>query len=235
MLVKNSQQDIIYDLPKHFKKIGLKLSGGADSAMMGYLLCKYIKEERPDLIIVPVVVEKLINKYHFKFSKLVLDFYKEQFPDIIFEDFQKTEQHEREDHNKVQHILLISLMEQKIIDCCFTGLTADPPDYVIFKHNGIIFEHPDRTRCKGQFLKSTITAKGTSYKPLVNIDKIGIFELYQQFNLLDSLFILTYSCESMSSALTNNFERHCWSCWDCSERKWAFKNPNNIFDLKGES
>ena len=40
MIVKNTQQDIIFDTKK--TKIGMKISGGADSAIVLYMLSKYV-------------------------------------------------------------------------------------------------------------------------------------------------------------------------------------------------
>ena len=54
MIIKNSQQDIIIDESNDVKVIGLKISGGADSAIVGYMLCKYVTEERPDIKILPI-------------------------------------------------------------------------------------------------------------------------------------------------------------------------------------
>ena len=42
MIIENSQDTIEFNLPDEFDKIGIKLSGGADSAIVLYMLCKYI-------------------------------------------------------------------------------------------------------------------------------------------------------------------------------------------------
>ena len=43
MIIKNSQQDIVIDTTK--KRIGVKISGGADSAIVMYMVSKYVAEE----------------------------------------------------------------------------------------------------------------------------------------------------------------------------------------------
>ena len=42
MIIENTQDKIVFDLPENYKNIGIKLSGGADSAIVLYMLCKYI-------------------------------------------------------------------------------------------------------------------------------------------------------------------------------------------------
>ena len=54
MIFKNSQQDVLIEEPQEVKVVGLKISGGADSAIVGYMLGKYVAEERPDIKIIPM-------------------------------------------------------------------------------------------------------------------------------------------------------------------------------------
>ena len=49
MIFRNSQKNWNLDLPPNRKQVILKMSGGADSAIMAYLFALYKKEERPDL------------------------------------------------------------------------------------------------------------------------------------------------------------------------------------------
>ena len=46
MLFENSQDNWEIDLPSNITNIGLKISGGADSAIVCYMLAKYVMEER---------------------------------------------------------------------------------------------------------------------------------------------------------------------------------------------
>ena len=47
--------------------------------------------------------------------------------------------------------------------------------------------------------------------------KKDIANLYIEHNLLEKLFPITTSCESL-----DNVTEHCGECWWCKERQWAF-------------
>jgi 7-cyano-7-deazaguanine synthase in queuosine biosynthesis len=57
------------------------------------------------------------------------------------------------------------------------------------------------------------------YRPFANLDKKGIAELYEHFNLMDTLFPITKSCEAKTYDWTTP---HCGTCWWCHERQWGF-------------
>ena len=44
MIIENSQDIITFELPKEYTNIGIKLSGGADSAILYYAICNYYKD-----------------------------------------------------------------------------------------------------------------------------------------------------------------------------------------------
>ena len=64
-------------------------------------------------------------------------------------------------------------------------------------------------RSPGEKLRSTKNGDNTSFKPLVNIDKKGVAELYEILGVTDTLFPLTRSCEDF----TDDFSKHCEECW----------------------
>ncbi len=59
--------------------------------------------------------------------------------------------------------------------------------------------------------------RGEFYSPFFNIDKRKIRELYDHYGLLDGLYPITRSCESFTLR-----SGHCGRCWWCRERLWAF-------------
>lgn len=82
MTLNTSQGEIKIELSNCDSRIGVKLSGGLDSAIIFYMLCKYAKEERPDITIVPITIQVLAKPYNLHFTKLIIDFCKRMFPSV---------------------------------------------------------------------------------------------------------------------------------------------------------
>ena len=72
MLFKNSQDDYKMSIDSSILRIGLKISGGADSALVAYMLAKYSEAERPDLKIYPITGVSEKKPFQAIFSKQVI-------------------------------------------------------------------------------------------------------------------------------------------------------------------
>jgi len=125
MLIKNSQQDIEIKLPD-IKHIGLKISGGADSAILCYMLAKYIHEEHNNLTIVPLTIVQPVKPYQEIFAKRVIDYCKDRFGNVFGEHHVI---HSTDitsyvgDHRKILEIAY----DNNIIFGHAMGITAPPP------------------------------------------------------------------------------------------------------------
>jgi hypothetical protein len=212
MIVSNSQQDVVIDLPKNVKHVGLKISGGADSAIVGYMLSKYVVEERPDITIIPITVNQVGKAYQEQFAKQVLGFLKKEFGNIYGKHYTSTSQ-EFATYASTQDDLMKTLYDGNVIDCHFVGITQNPPVDITPKEG---VKGPKDDREPGTVRP---VLAGNSYRLLVNIDKKGVKELYDTFNLMDTLFPLTRSCEDV----TDDFSKHCEQCWWCAERYYGFE------------
>ena len=74
MIFKTSQKSIELNLPENKKQVIIKMSGGADSAILAYCFALYKKQERPDLQLYAVTVNSVPPKnYHVKIAKRVID------------------------------------------------------------------------------------------------------------------------------------------------------------------
>jgi len=215
MLIKNSQQDIEINLPQHVKRVGLKISGGADSAIVGYMLSKYVIAERPDIKIIPITVQQVGKNYQLIYAKKIIEFYKNEFGDIFLEHYTDISL-TNETYVTTQEKLMKHLYKENIIDFHFIGLTANPPPSGIPEsiYSSGQTAPPNRDRTE----KSKLVYTNSRCAPLINIDKKGVAELYQKLNVIDTLFPLTRSCEK----LTNDFLKHCELCWQCAERFYGF-------------
>lgn len=219
MIIENSQDIIKIDIPEKFTKIGLKISGGADSAIVAYMLCKYITETKKDCKIIPITVNYAGKAFQTQFSAKVLTYLKNNF-DVNIGKHYTDLNYEFDTYSQVQDSLVQRLYKEQIIECHFSGITANPPTEVMnsFNTRGPMDDRNRQTDKKPQ-------VNGNVFFPLINLDKKGVNELYETFDLLDELFPLTRSCEFF----TDDFSKHCGEyieeqdqCWFCKERYWGF-------------
>ena len=217
MLFINSQDSYEMIIPDDETRIGLKISGGADSAIVAYMLALYAKTERPDLKIYPITGISEKKPFQAIFSQKVLAKI-ENLVDYKFS--QCTAQSVRGDEN-------YPLDQDKIVDMAYdkfqlhrhyAGITANPTE----SEAPELFDQDEfgnawfNDRQKSTQLKSTVTGK--SHRPLINVDKRGVAEHYNTLGVMEELFPLTRSCELH----TTDFTQHCGECWFCRERYWGF-------------
>ena len=62
------------------------------------------------------------------------------------------------------------------------------------------------------------------YQAYVNVDKKFVAGVYQENNLMETLFPLTGSCVG-TARQTDNFKHECGKCFWCYEKSWAFDLP----------
>lgn len=222
MIFSNSQDTIEFNdtnIPLHIKKIGIKMSGGADSSIVCYMLAKYVKECRPDIILYPITSVATTKPYQKIFAENVikkvsnlLDF--KNFGEHFISTARSTGSSEYiEDQSK----FLQELYASNKIQMHFNGISAipyekDAPElYKKLEALPVGEDRYKRENKKSQFFENR-------FSPLINIDKKGISELYKNLGVLDELFPITRSCEKR----TEDFTSHCGECWFCKERFWAF-------------
>ena len=219
MIFENSQDTWEIDLPKHVTQLGLKISGGADSAIVSYMIAKYVIEERPDITIYPITAVASTKPFQQIFSDKVLRKV-EEMTGIKFatHQFRTIDSSTVENYISQQADLVEDVYQKYALQYHFSGLTAHPsaedaPELFDGKHRvpGSYGENDmDRT-------KATVK-KSNTFRPLINVDKKGVAEHYTRLGVLEDLFPLTRSCEDV----TFDFTEHCGDCWFCRERKWGF-------------
>lgn len=251
MIFKTSQKSIELNLPENKKQVIIKMSGGADSAILAYCFALYKKQERPDLQLYAVTVNSVPPKnYHVKIAKRVIDKITEltgitfkrhyttdlQEPGIDDTGLSIEEWRKASSYTSASNKLVEDLKKQIQIDSKpenrplhYSGVTANPPTSLSmfyedwYANNGM----------KGHWISErdadTIREEGPAHKhwrqPFTNIDKRAIYELYFNHGIVDELFPLTRSCESEAKGqqmLDGGKEEHCGKCWWCLERQWAF-------------
>lgn len=207
------------------KVIGQWMSGGADSSLLAYLLCKKIKEENLDVKFQPLSVRRG-RPNNPVYAEGVTDFIREDL-DVDFvldhivyypplEDSEMTEQRIFWDRDAVN-------FKEDLFQILYSGITCNPPDSANLPKN------KERTRDE-EAERPIVSWNGLKHyiNPFFKVNKKWEAEVYKDLGLLDTLFPLTYSCEG-DAADTYTHTWHCGNtlprekqCWWCIERKWAF-------------
>ena len=198
--------------------IGIWMSGGADSSMLTYLLAKKIKDNDLKIKIQPLSVRRGRPNNPI-YAGNVIDFIEEElnikmndhivyYPDINDEHQREIKEFwDRDDEN----------FRNGLFQILYSGITCNPP-----KDDKTIPMNKERSRDEdaNRPLKSE---NGIRYyiNPFFNINKKGLAKLYEKYNVLDTLFSKTFSCEGTVED-TKNHTQHCEKCWWCQERYWAF-------------
>ncbi len=215
------------ELPNH-GNIGVLVSGGADSALLTYLLAYYIKKNQLPVQIFPITAELLSRPYNLRYSQRVLEKISELLNfkfNLHLNFFIPNHLGEWSDEQKVavKSYYTADFIKRYQLVFLYNALTSAPSEEDL--PPGIRSESPGRTSEEWKEKQKNIDPQKV---PFIDIDKRGIAELYAKFNLLESLFPLTRSCESeleetiyctkvCSEVLP--LEEYCW--W-CREREFAF-------------
>lgn len=187
--------------------IGISVSGGADSAILLYILMKYAVD--PIHIFTASLSSKNNTSPRYAFN-VIEQCIKLTGNSNIFHHvhFIESMDHRGNLFNGHNYFL-----KNKLISIVYTAETLMPPldEFQKFK-NQDYFIYKQRTP-----LKKKPVIDGNFYCPFRHIDKRQIMSLYLHYNLLETLFPVTRSCEDI--ILT---EGHCGECLWCEERFWAF-------------
>ena len=220
----------IYD---KWKKIAISMSGGADSGMLAYLLVKQIQEEGLDIQIQPVTWRRPYpndnpkdwNVKHAQQSitaiRLLLDADDILLDTYVFDPMFSEKPLSSEDETREWQRLMRYAQHVLGCDHFFYGTTSNPSHKQMFEHDML----KDREKHRDKEVQHDDAF--LRYTPLADIDKRFLKDLYEQHNLLDTLFPVTRSCEGDPNS-TANYTKECGKCWWCKERHWAFGKPDYL-------
>lgn len=219
--IPNSQGDISIYIPGK-KTIIYKISGGADSAILLYMLSKYKNEYNPDINFVFASSVNVNLPYQEIFAKQVIEYVNSKYP---LGDFEHHVNDNRggEFYTVDQDALTDPLRGNDNVRVQWMGITCNPPVEEMQAHNMYDDDRVfDRDRGhENNYPTQEIEIEPGVFKfnrPFMQHDKRGVAELYTTMGVLDELFPLTRSCEDD----TTDFSHHCGKCWFCLERKWGY-------------
>lgn len=191
----NYRKAIAITLPKERMRVGVMLSGGADSAILLYLLCLERKKTNSPHKIIPVTVPRTDGAWNYVAD--IVDYVRKEL-DCELPDPIKCG--DPDSHHSVQVTSGREyVFEHNLVDLVYYGSQKTPP--AEFPMPGIYPERPDRVTYNRVIC------------PFAEVDKRNTIELFGLYNQWD-LLALTHSC-------TEKTHGRCGKCFNCTERKWA--------------
>lgn len=197
--------------------IGIRVSGGTDSALLLYFVMLFSKH--------PIHIFSFANQEKHLINPMkaiqVISKCAELTGNYNFEhhiDYAAVETKENPYRAPIRYV------ENGTIQHIYTGITKNPPYNVTSRFFGkYISEENSEDHERSPIVKRD-TMFGLFYRPWTNIDKREIANIYQKYDLLDNLFPLTRSCEWKNEEYhgENPGTSHCGKCWWCQERYWGF-------------
>ena len=242
---------LVNGLPIHFdpkwKHIGISFSGGADSSLLLYILCKLIQDTNSDCKITPISLVRFHDEKPWleHMTRDAYNWLKQQFPDIIqeqqigfippFLEVIKIAQLNDSNLNLKFNAKLASCdvavvdsflhyqVNKFDLEYVYTGNTTNPP-----------IDHEKAP----EFREETVMADNINrvvsvinISPFALINKAWVMAQYENFKLKDTLLPLTRSCESSLSNYNltdwkkgDPYPEPCGTCFFCEERKWGWAN-----------
>jgi hypothetical protein len=221
MTVTTSQGDVVIDITNVDKfpynevvnKVGIRISGGADSAIVAYMLALYKRDFRPNITLHPITCVNNLKPYQEIFAKGVIKKITE-LTGVPFEEHIVAEV-DGEQYVKAQKRVTDKIYADRLVDIHFMGETMNPPVGTEEQEN---WQYNGGGRDKTRDAFGDVHTPVVIYRPIRNLNKKGVKELYDHFGVLDSLYPITRSCEIH----TLDFSEHCGKCWFCLERHWGF-------------
>jgi len=206
-----------------FKKIGINLSGGCDSALVMFMTCRELVERNSDAVIHPVTGVHNARPTNIWNAQEIVELFKEMFPTVnIGEHFVDyyDKNHEKDKVN--QHAKHENrLRDEGKIEVLFHGRTANPDKEEAEKHN-LLYKREERRDKHGNTREPYHENHDKPfYCPFEFVDKRFVSDMYNRFGLMEELFPLTASCVEYAKK-TDYFTKPCKECWWCREKKWAF-------------
>lgn len=227
-------------LNNNWKRIAISLSGGADSALLAYLLCKEVKNQEVHIIShVRCWKTKPWQEYD---AKRVYTWLQERFPDIHFQrhvnfiapDLEYgdqgpiiTDEYGKRvsgDNAEIRGFAEY-ICHKYDIDCYYNGVTRNPRDENL---KGMESRDIERTE-DNQHLEFMEHMGRYAAHPFRFISKDQIIKKYKEENIVE-LFNITRSCEGTFKWLDyRNYKEGepvpaCGECFWCKERDWAVDN-----------
>ena len=240
------------NIPIIMNNVIIRLSGGADSAILLYMICDTYEKAETQLNLWPITVIHGVRNWQSYHAQQVLDYMMEKFPDVNWKTHEviKCMNPGGKPNNKNANNYVDdqeSLIDKVVAEyagsaAVFNGVTANPPEEIGEKYWGSskvfgkkVWDVREKHR-DWKFIADRKPIEDDSARKLVHVNpfiqhhKGHVAELYKKYDLIDDLLPITRSCEGWDY-MTANYQKTCGECWWCMERDWAF----NVYNKKSTS
>ena len=231
------------EVPVKTENVIIRLSGGADSALLLYMICDEYQKVNKPLSVWPITVIHGVRNWQSYHAQQVLDYMMDKFPSVNWMTHQvrkcmdpggKPNNKNANNYVDYQETLIDEVVEMVGETCAvFNGVTANPPEEIGQEYWGsskvfgekvwdVREKHrdweliADRKRVEDDSARKLIHVN-----PFIQHHKGHVAELYRKYDLIDDLLPITRSCEGWDY-MTTNYSETCGECWWCMERDWAF-------------
>lgn len=205
------------------KGIVVKLSGGADSSIVYYRLCKELAERNLDYPVIVVTLDPETKDWYSHYAKKVIDFTRDRtgIKPVVHRVKSLPLPWTVPDYEKAQDEILANVLADGLANVYYGGLTENPDAELMAKEGftieGMNFDSfedclaqakirdPDRDNNSS---KEAIGYGFSDKEPLYGLPVLGILPfvhkdkrhgtaaMYKEMGVLDELLPLTYSCEN---------------------------------------
>lgn len=207
MEIQTLDETITLKIPNGKKKIGVMLSGGADSAILSFLLIKKILDENLSVDFTMYNVPNPVDsaKEHSQnVHEWLNNYYKTNYKLVYIGGTGNS--------REIINTPAKNLLESNTVDFLFSGQNQFPPE----AKNWPLFVESEQA---GKFKRRDPAESDSEYAsfPFIKLYKTHVMNLYKLFNVLDLLKV-THSCTESRFV--------CNDCIWCHERNWAIKSLN---------
>lgn len=244
--------DVKIPFDTKWRKIAISLSGGADSALLAYILCEFIdkNKSKTDVHVISHTRMWKTRPWQQHDSKTVFNYLKNRFPNISFfrhSGFVAPELEWGEkgpilidEYGKTvsgDNIQIRSYSEyicyHENIDAYFNAVTCNPKnvDFKGLKTRDVVKDDSN------QHLELMTHMNKVVSHPFRFVEKSWVVKQYKEKGLIE-YFNLTRSCEGEFSNITyvnyvpGQEVPACKECFWCKERRWAIEQNQPIEGIK---
>lgn len=218
-----------FQLPDNCQNIAVLYSGGADSTLLLYEVASKYPER--NIVAVTAGCSYLKHRPHLKYARDMLEALTWHLPEGAINEHRITYHDDRVGHHCSQ------FMEENRaqFDVWINGQNAAPPSgAVAVDRHGRVWNVRESCPLDSRKIEGVLDEwenwQGHRvYKPLINTDKRGVYQLMQQRGIFDDAMEYGRSCPNCyDDSNIDQFVAHCDDCWWCLERRWGLSMTDEL-------